>query len=61
MTFEVGCTMAFDDDTISGRAFVNCAFIFIFFIPLCKYGNLVLVNIISNFFSEMLNKKFKKN
>ncbi|XP_054709339.1 rhodopsin-like [Uloborus diversus] len=33
-TFEVGCTIAFDDDTTSGRIFVNCAFIFVFFLPL---------------------------
>ncbi|GFR32407.1 g_PROTEIN_RECEP_F1_2 domain-containing protein [Trichonephila clavata] len=33
-TFEVGCTIAFSDHTLSGRAFVNCAFVFVFFIPL---------------------------
>ncbi|GFT76402.1 opsin-5 [Nephila pilipes] len=33
-TFEVGCTIAFSDRTLSGRTFVNCAFVFVFFIPL---------------------------
>ncbi|XP_055946668.1 opsin-5-like [Argiope bruennichi] len=33
-TFEVGCTIAFSDQTLSGRIFVNCAFIFVFFLPL---------------------------
>ncbi|GIZ02036.1 hypothetical protein CEXT_205571 [Caerostris extrusa] len=27
-TFEVGCTMAFADQTLPGKVFVNCAFIF---------------------------------
>ncbi|GIY90546.1 hypothetical protein CDAR_562431 [Caerostris darwini] len=33
-TFEVGCTMAFADQTLSGKVFVHCAFIFVFFLPL---------------------------
>lgn len=44
VTFEVGCTMAFSDDTLPGKYFVNCAFIFMFFLPLSKYV-IVLKNI----------------
>ncbi|XP_067119138.1 opsin-5-like [Centruroides vittatus] len=45
-TFEVGCTIAFDDNSVPGRIFITCAFIFVFFLPLMviitSYGKITI-------------------